>query len=258
MMSQFCSAKLKIDRAKQHINVLKSEFDAFLDANPHTHSTKYEYDPNEYSGMRDVRISVEFGKDVTVPNILGLLIGDAVHNLRAALDHLMWELIGPVGTRQDKYLAFPMGDTWSNYESVINGLQATSPATKKFLKAFEAHGGGNGDLLYGLNILDRTDKHRILNPIIAAARITGVQDHKTGDEYGNLIGRIDANGEAVFPIWFRAIPYDGQPNFNVTLDVFFGNTDAFPRSPVVPTLAELADHVVAVREAFVNFVKGDP
>jgi hypothetical protein len=227
-MTEFYSAKLKIDRAKQHIADLRREFDAFVHANPYTRDIKFKHDPNEYSQMRDLRISIEFGKGIHAPEILGLLIGDAAHNLRSALDHLIWELIGPTGTKQDKHLSFPTGDTWTNYESTIDGLHTTPRGAKKFLKSFEAHRGGDGHALYGLHILDRTDKHRIINPIIAAAKISGLRDHRDGIVHPDAIAMISDDGEAVFPIHFRSIPRDDDPNFKTTLDVFFSNIDAFP------------------------------
>jgi hypothetical protein len=257
-MVEFYSVLLKINRAKQHITDLRAEFDAFLDANPHTYDIKYEYDPNEYSQMRDLRISIDFGKGVRAPEILGLLIGDAVHNLRSALDHLTWELIGPTNGPQDKSLSFPMRDTRANYESAIAGLQATPAPIKKFLRGFEAYGRGDGEALYGLHILDRTDKHRVINPIIAAAKISGLRDHRDGIIHPDTIAGIGDDGEAVFPIHFRSIPIEGDPDFKITLDVFFGNVDAFPRNPVLPTLTELADYVIDVRQAFVDFAGGNP
>lgn len=257
-MERFYSALLKINRAKQHIMDLRAEFDAFLNANPHTYAVKYEYDRDAYSQMQDLRISVEFEKNVCVPEIFGLLIGDAAHNLRSALDHLMWELIGPVNGPQDKRLTFPMADIRTNYDSAIDGLQATPAATKKFLKCFEAYSRGNGKALYGLHILDRTDKHRVINPIVAAARISGLRDHREQTVYPDISARIGENGEAIFPINFRAIPSEGQRDFKVTLDVFFSNVEFFPGKPVLPALVELTDHVIDVREAFVDLVNNRP
>jgi hypothetical protein len=74
----FESARLKLQRADYHISDLERQFAAFVAEKPHRFIV--QSDPNTGS----IGIRVRFVKEV--PTALALVIGDAIHNLRASLD----------------------------------------------------------------------------------------------------------------------------------------------------------------------------
>ena len=71
----------EIARANDHIGDLKSRIDAFNSQNPYAVVT--ERQPN--TGDKVFRVKIV----QPVPDALCCIIGDAVHNLRSAIDHLV-------------------------------------------------------------------------------------------------------------------------------------------------------------------------
>lgn len=154
------SAKQKIERAKYHIADLERQFASFVSEKPHRFVL--ERDPE----TGDTLACVEFLKEP--PPTLALIVGDAVHNLRCALDHAAWEVVGADGGTQDRHLKFPTGDSRINFEASCNGIKTPSERVKKAFAACEAFLGGGGTHLYDLNKLDNDDKHVALKPVLRA------------------------------------------------------------------------------------------
>ena len=67
------------------------------------------------------------------PSSIALCIGDAIHNLRTALDHMTWEIFGREGGTQDRYLKFPFGQDRTSFEALCEGMKAACPKRKQFL-----------------------------------------------------------------------------------------------------------------------------
>lgn len=93
-----CLAKL--DRADEHLEALSAETLAFLRSRPIELRGEMDKDIGRYS----VRIRLKERPPVR----LGLIVGDAVHNLRAALDHLATNLaiLGGAKTRSKTSFQF--------------------------------------------------------------------------------------------------------------------------------------------------------
>jgi hypothetical protein len=78
-----CWAKLR--RAEEHLVHLRERVQGFVDGNAYGVEPDYDF----YAGE-----VVVYGKALREPPIAewGVIIGDIVHNLRSALDHLVWQL----------------------------------------------------------------------------------------------------------------------------------------------------------------------
>jgi hypothetical protein len=153
MAESFASARLKLDRAKQHIANLQREFDVFVAENPHALS--FKVDPDTSSLLVQLRFKVD------IPKSFALILGDAIHNLRCAMDHATWDLIGIDHGTQDRWTKFPTGRTRQDYEATCKGMKTPRDDTKKFFAALEVYKGGMGNLLWGINELDSADKHTV-------------------------------------------------------------------------------------------------
>src|SRR5262249_4018917 len=97
----------KIERAKKHIRDLDSAIQSFRDTDPYGVRTEND----SQTGQIIQRIQVRS----QVPSTLSLLIGDAVHNLRSALDHLAWQLVEANGDTPTTKTAFPIYKTLAKY-----------------------------------------------------------------------------------------------------------------------------------------------
>jgi hypothetical protein len=77
--------RLKLDRAKEHLAALDSEVADFLKLEPYRVEPKIDAE-NIYGKFGRFRIVHE------PPIRFGLIFGDYIHNVRSALDHLVWQL----------------------------------------------------------------------------------------------------------------------------------------------------------------------
>ena len=75
----------KLDRVNELLDVLKTEVQTFLDSGPYF--TVGAYDPATHAWEQRVRIAEP------PPPRLGVIVGEYVHDVRSALDHLVWQLI---------------------------------------------------------------------------------------------------------------------------------------------------------------------
>jgi hypothetical protein len=103
---------------------------------------------------------------------LALLIGDAIHNLRSALDHLVYELAPPKVRKRGK-TQFPIFKDECEFKAIgakwIAGISGDERALIERVQPWNAPGGAPADNpLAILNRLSNIDKHRLLIPVIAA------------------------------------------------------------------------------------------
>ena len=94
-MEYFAASRLKIERAKQHINDLHSRILDFADSGFYALSV----DKNTKTGNYGLKIEVR----KSFPNDYALIIGDAAHNLKSALDVLANEVVFRRLGRYDKH-----------------------------------------------------------------------------------------------------------------------------------------------------------
>lgn len=246
----FESAKLKVERAKHHISNLQTVFDAFIVKNPYTLTISND------TNSGDTTIDVSLNEPL--PPVLALIIGDAVHNLRTALDHATWELIGRDRGTQDRYLKLPTGDNRVNYEACCKGIKTPRADTKAFFIALGIYEGGPSERLYTLNSLDTVDKHTVLTPI---AGITSIPLMRVIRSDGVEVATFEDCGFGMTPdgrVTIMRLGIGLRPEFNEeakpTIGIIFGDIDGFKFEPVIPTLVHLADAVMDTIGQFENFV----
>src|SRR5437879_5803464 len=78
--------RVKVERAKKHIRDLEIEIKSFLDSNPYKVGTKFEDESH--------KIIIHYLLEVSeTPLLIAAIAGDILSNLRAALDHLAFNLV---------------------------------------------------------------------------------------------------------------------------------------------------------------------
>lgn len=78
-------ATLRVERAVKHFDEFCQMFDSFRQANIDKVSIKHDAGPPQ-------RLPVRFDSSLVIPSRLSLPPSDCIHNLRAALDYLIYEL----------------------------------------------------------------------------------------------------------------------------------------------------------------------
>jgi hypothetical protein len=251
----FWGAIIKLQRAHHHIRDLHKAFAAFLKSNANSYTIYTHTDPN----TREMSINVSLIK--RIPDYVPLILSDAIHNLRTALDHATWELIGIDGGQQDKGLQFPAGASRGDYEGACKGIKTSRQDTKDFFAGLAAYKGGAGNDIEGLRRLDNAEKHRIITPLGGVARLGDVKvvDLDTGgvvSEMKDVAVRMGPRGVVTFMKISPGLSVEIDKNTKATLDIFFDDSvEIFAREPIIPTLTHLLDvgsDTIAKFRAFVE------
>lgn len=158
--------QLKLDRAYEHIETVDRAIERFVNRNPHESVAKIYAEAREYRVWMKVRD--------TPPLWLSTVIGDAVHNLRSALDHLVYELIRANGNTPGGSAAYPIftkdpadpeGDkrTRDRWKAMTKGLHADDLAKIESTQPYKGGDAFSWRELLMLNRLSNWDKHNALN-----------------------------------------------------------------------------------------------
>jgi hypothetical protein len=155
-----CFARL--ERASEHIEHLDAEVDAFLDRYPYAFVQKAEAD-----GWQSLHAVVEDS-----PPRISTIFGDVVHNLRSALDQLIWQLVIADGGKPTTANAFPIFlDEKAFFARVDSGKPERSPlrgidpdgAIRAFIQRSQPFNkpSPRDEPLNIVNHLANRDKHRV-------------------------------------------------------------------------------------------------
>lgn len=159
------STSLKIKRAERHFAELSA---LFRESKPF----RYFLETNYKTGER-----ATFAKrDEDVANEAAIIIGDIIHNLRAALDHAYWnctnEFAKSDGERRS--IQFPITSSEKSLiESVLPGLpKRVSETFASAIKNLKPYRDGGNSLLCAIHDLDVEDKHKLLIPTGKFTKVT--------------------------------------------------------------------------------------
>ena len=156
-MDDIAGAREKIQRAKQHIKDFEVGFSTFLRENPQ----RIWHDPNDPGLQKSL-----FIRHADMPAPLVCVVGDAIHNMRSALDHLAFAVAkrNGVSKRGLRETDFPIRKTSGAFDKAIKDgkVAIIGVAWINFLKRIEPYCGGKCGDLYIISALDNLDKHRNL------------------------------------------------------------------------------------------------
>jgi hypothetical protein len=232
----FVGPKLKIERSDRHIQDLNRILEAFFAT---------EFYRFQIRKGADGSSVLEFETTRGMPSEIPLVIGDAVHNLRAALDLLVCDVVTLAGNAPGKGTQFPFGETREEVVAAVHdGIMGAAPAgiVDLIIDTVKPYRGGN-EAMCALDDLDIVDRRRLLTPIIA---VTGIVGASWIDERGKAVhgmtltvgegGRIDG------------MPANSRIRNPGTLafGVFFDKGQVFEGRPVVRTLHQLTQVVSGV------------
>src|SRR6266568_3415667 len=104
--------RVKVERAKKHLADLEAEIQTFKDSDPYTIQVEREQQTG-HSIHRLASVS-------EIPTVVTAITGDTLYNLRAALDHLAYQLAIANGTSDEGVLKrtyFPIFDSAARYHA---------------------------------------------------------------------------------------------------------------------------------------------
>jgi hypothetical protein len=246
-LPSFQAPKLKIKRAHKHIAELQSEVTQFIANNPYR--VVVEQDRKTLDDLFVIRVQDQ------IPADFSAIIGDAIHNLGAALDLLACDLVRVNGGDvEDVY--FPFCRSEQEFENTIKErhIDRASPDVVDIFRSLEPYHRGN-DALRAIHDLDISDKHGILHPVFY---LTGIPNcliaRPDGSPFFSMtncwIGPIK-DGVTIYRFPGRVLQgvKIGQ-QFKGTFQITFGDGQAFHRQSIIPTLHQLAGLVDAIVKTF--------
>lgn len=250
----FASARTKLKWAKKHIYDLELAFQAFVERSPYTVSL---------NGDEQGRTFVNLRLTEPVPAELGLLIGDAIHNMRCALDHATWELFGLDKGTQDRYTKFPTGADRQSYIAACRGLKTPRDDTKQFFIDLEVFTRGENAAIYEMHLFDNSDKHVILTPVVAAGRVSSARavNTETGKVLVDLKDVVLHTGNVGHGSSFavaQGVSIEFDKDTKVIPEIFFSKWQHRDGRAVIPTLLMLTEDVSVILDAFEAFVAERP
>ena len=225
-MASLDSVRQKVVRSKIHLNSLDGETQRYFDLKP------CEVMPEEEANSG--RIILRFKEKIPVPVAIPLIIGDALQNLRSALDYLVWELVlAANGNPTNKHM-FPICDTHDAFkEQVRRGrLDGIAPDAIAEIEGLQPFNTGQDTERAVLRILDtftNINKHRRL--LLAALATHHSQTEFIGTQSGHSVqntltprydnaeiavgpapilgDEMEVKGDALFFITFQERPCEG-------------------------------------------------
>jgi hypothetical protein len=155
-LKPFDPSRLKLKRARYHIGELMNEISGFLGRTPFYLEIAPGLTPD--TKMWIVRVREE------VPPDFSAIIGDVIHNLRAALDLMACELVRLNG-KDDANVCFPFSASETDFNAAVkrSNMRRAGSGAITMLMSLRPYPGGN-DPLRAIHDLDIMDKHRALIP----------------------------------------------------------------------------------------------
>jgi hypothetical protein len=210
------TSQRRLDRGKEHIVDLEREFQAFLDSKPYARVVE------AHSNGTDQLHKIKFTRPL--PGSLADVAADAADNLRSALDQAAYAIAHATG-KANPQAFFPFAGSAAEFENALKGRCKDLPQDILTLfRTFQPYRGGN-DLLWALNRICVTNKHRLLVPIgisVHGMFIKKMEIHSTRDGTFALSGPVwdRDNNEIVFARTGPGghIEYDMQISFFVAFD----------------------------------------
>lgn len=218
------SARLKLDRAREHIEGLKAEHSRFFKYNPQPFSFGFQDDPQQNRILGIVT-------DIIDPNpFFSTILGDAIQNLRACLDHIAWQLYKhgttPNLSREDEQkIQFPFCRTLPEFEPTLDErIPGIGDVEKTIVSRYQPSTRGDDSANHPfarLNTLSRRDKHRNIHVTFwcsdrAAFRLKHVPN---GCRAGEIVPLIDLNDPLQIDTELFAVSVDGPLNACLGMEV---------------------------------------
>ena len=166
------SWRLKVERAKKHLNEIEREMRLYSERHPYeaVRDQKTQKNPNVWRFR--LRLT-----DYPDP-MIAVIVGDFLFNLRSALDHLA-VAIAPRKRKRSAFFPVEMIDPWptddetanrpdtlkarQRFESAVNGMPTDAVAVIKELQPYQSPADVlKTHFIYVLSGLEHADKHRNL------------------------------------------------------------------------------------------------
>jgi hypothetical protein len=230
MRFPFSAPNTKIQRARKHLAELEAEVATFLAGGP----AKFKVELATKDGILGFQIQADISGP---PESMSAVVGDVIHNLRAALDLTACEMVRAAG-QNDKDVYFPFSESADELDNMM------------FKKHFDRAGAGAVTLLRSLKPYKDGN---------AALRV--IHDLDIQDKHRALIPQVMGTASPIIRLWDDDRSYNptvvGNPAAASEIKLVFPTDNGLHGRELVPTLHELVTLVEGIIEAFRGLANRD-
>ena len=256
---------VKVERAKEHFHTLEIEVEQYLNSKPYSIGVKRRPDSSQL---------IYFVERVhPTPIKITAILGDVIHNLRSALDHLAYQLVwvGTGSQPSSRHVYFPILSDKAEYLKKRNGkMKGAKQAAIAAVDALAPYKGGN-DILWKLHELNNVDKHRMLitagsafqSVNIGSHLAKDISKHLTASKMGSKFSEFPALDffvrpkDRMFPLKARdellsIDDPDAEPNekLQFRFEVAFGEEGIVFGDPILETISSMIKVVEDILPTF--------
>jgi len=231
--------EVKIARAKRHLDELKEQIGIAFDPSQYRFVRQDDPDPLEYvyriEGLPDV------------PLLWSAIVGDVLSNLRAALDHLAWQIVLLDGGIPNQNTYFPIVDSAldrNGHSRTVIRPGLTRPDLARAVESVQPYqdtqttAEARSHPFWRLNNLCRVDKHRLL---LVVATVLDI-----GNMWWGLPAEVTCSPRVItsqlednaLVAWFK-FSGDPGPHFDPHLAMSVSLFEGPPRLPIGDFLSNL-------------------
>jgi hypothetical protein len=167
-MAELAEAWLKLERGREHLKTLDDEVWRFHDDDPYAVVAEFDHERAQNVAR--------FRKLKVIPHTRwGLIVGDAVHNARSALDYIAWRLAGSI--IGDRDTLFPICRWPTQFDPFVKTRLARIHRTiVAEIRTLQPCFGPDPDRnpLWLLQELDARDKHKLIAVTDSVTRIQSI------------------------------------------------------------------------------------
>jgi hypothetical protein len=253
----------KLEWAKRHLERLTTEYEERNARTDQSFTAHMEKEP-AFDGGHNWHVSICDEIVKPPPSYFGLIVGDAVHNMRSALDHLACRLVELEGNEPTNSNAFPIWDQdptkirnakkrqerLALFEQRVSGMSDEHKEAIRILQPYQRPDTPEADKLIVLSALDNLDKHKLILPSLMVFDSADDLTTRLEASQPNVIHTIWNTGAVLAPgVWLSRSrllnPGFGHLYADVKLRIVFGNTST-SRSQ----LLEIRSYCVGIIESF--------
>jgi hypothetical protein len=230
----FRGARLKIERANKHIRDLGQLTNGLNQIR--SHAIRVETNPD--TGYD----SLQFLPAKPIPGEFMCIVGDALHNLRTALDFVANDIEFANTGKRSNNTKFPVRDTRDELVTAMNGgfiHKAPKEIVDFIVDVIQPYETGDGKSIWALHALDIEDKHRLLIPHLQFQWVRHIRyKDETGTEFE--FPEWAATGEHIpkFSTGRKKVEVTDQGH--ATIGIVFAHGLPLSGKHIVPTLRNLA------------------
>src|SRR5579862_4046917 len=235
----------KIERADKYIKDFKAELASFNATQPYSLRVDVEGEPR--------KPSVHILKADPLPPSACLILGDAIHNLRSALDYLACSLVRANRTEPTPKTEFPILDgplTTTKREARFAGkVEGMRKDVIQAIRDIHPYKGGN-DTLWRLHRLDVIDKHNMLvtgfGSITAVGRLPSIQGRWDGNRFLGVPGipPVMEAGQKFTVSTMEVAGFEVKKNTGFFAEIVFHEPGVAEGYPVILALNEFRTVVI--------------